>query len=363
MQIIHCLEYDSKFVIGGSVKYAQLLDEGLTDLGYHTKTYSRGAFFVGRKSPNILSPFLYFLPFLLLLLEILVSWNPLVNPKPWIVHHPVMGFLAVFARKHSLSYVCHGPWFSEGQDLKNLSYIDSCISFIRKHAQRFLIFNSCHVFFLSDYMRTEIITSLSLPSSYHSRFSLIPPIVDRPDDHCSPSQSESIGSIYICRRLVERTGVLDFVHKLSRTRLNFRHRIYIAGDGPDKPLIDSCITANNLGNCIMLGFVDDETHRSNFIKSDYMLLPSLCNEGFGLVIVEAIKHSCIPIVSIHSGGGKDWLSRFFPQLIYDGSISGLLRSIDFASRNRLTVLRKLTQQIQSLNSSSAARTIVHTVLS
>ena len=98
----------------------------------------------------------------------------------------------------------------------------------------------------------------------------------------------------------------------------------IAGDGPEREKIKSTISKYRLNNCQLVGFVDKETHKENFTNSDYMVMPSISNEGFGLVLIESINYGCVPILSQGAGGGKEWLEEIFPELIYNGSVEDFL---------------------------------------
>ena len=117
MEFVHCQEYDPGLVIGGSVKYADLLNKGLINIGHSTRTYHRGSIFAGKKDITILASERSNTGIFALLKEVLNSWKPTKSQKIWIVHHPAMGFFSIFARKEKLIYICHGPWSEEARDI------------------------------------------------------------------------------------------------------------------------------------------------------------------------------------------------------------------------------------------------------
>lgn len=359
MEFIHCQEYDPTIVIGGSVKYAELLNMGLIEIGHKTTSYARSSVFVGISNPSIKSKGALsgMVP---LIREVLKSWNPGSPGKNWIVHHPVMGFISLFAKRKRLVYVCHGPWSDEAAEICGKSVIDSIMNASRRRLQRAVINGSSDTFFLSKYMQVQVGRSLNISERQRSCFKLITPIVDSVDKVTYRGDVDNAmtrNGIYICRRLVKRTGVGDFLEKLGLSSHKERLDILIAGDGPEKANIEQIISKYGLTNCRLLGFIDNEDHRQNFLQSSFMLMPSLANEGFGLVLIESISHGCIPIVSQDAGGGRDWMQRIFPQLVYDGTIDGLVSSLEYAELNRGLIQRELAAAIKCMTKEEAAKTI------
>lgn len=338
-----------------------MLDRGLKSIGHRTIVYSRKSVFAGmidgkrrrsaKKSSGLSG----------LILEILSSWSGNKRPKVWLVHHPVMGCLALLARKEKLIYICHGPWAEEAKDLGRDNIITLILYCTRKQLQALLLRKADSVFFLSRFMQRRVITSLGISQGAAEKFGLIPPIVD----HFVENERKMLGmsinridnQIYICRRLVKRTGVKDFVRKLAISPYRKEFNIIIAGDGPEKEGIEMIITKSRLYNCKLVGFASNDDHVSYFLQSEFMVLPSLENEGFGLVIIEAINNDCLPIVSVNAGGGTEWLRGFYPELIYDGSIEGLVSCIQYARSSRATILERLKIEVALFTKEEAAKII------
>ena len=360
MDFIHCKEYDNDSVIGGSVKYAELLDQGLRNIGHKTIVYSRRAIFAGvireksrsnKKSSGGIGR---------LMLQVVTSWSG-KKRKVWIVHHPVMGCLSLLASKEKLIYVCHGPWDEEAKDIGEGKIGYKAANYVRKYIQTLLLMKADSVLFISKYMQRKVLEGQSNIQNIKKKSSLIPPIVEHISDREREMSSIGInrvsGQIYICRRLVERTGVKDFIEKLALSSYCDRFNIIIAGDGPEKVKIELAISESKLHNCKLIGFVSNCEHKNYFLQSEFMVLPSLTNEGFGLVIIEAINNDCLPIVSIYAGGGTDWLRSFYPGLIYNGSIEEMAKCIEYARKHRALILEKLKREIAFLTKEEAARSI------
>ena len=347
-------------MIGGSVKYAELLEEGLRKNGNQIVSYHRSSIYAGRVLNRALGYISTLKGICRLLLGVIKSWFQ-CEPVVWIVHHPVMGSISLLARRRILIYICHGPWAGEALDISRQSLSTKAFNRFRRYVQSILVKQSDIVFFLSEYMKRRIASELNIRTDDLRKFRLIPPIaevnIERLDiidkEECRKVQNR----IYICRRLVKRTGVYDFMEKLAISPYRNTFQIVIAGDGPDRADIEQLIHIHRIKNVKMVGFVDEKNHRLNYLTSNYMLLPSLTNEGFGLVIIEAIHNDCIPIVSVNAGGGAEWMKSACVNLVYDGSIQGVIECISYASRHKAEVLRKLKEEVMTLTKEYAADVI------
>ena len=359
-RFVHCKEYDSSRVIGGSVKYAELLENGLKNNGNQVISYYRSSIYAGRVHSKESGYLNTMQGICRLVLGVIKTWFQ-SEPKVWIVHHPVMGSISLLARRKKLIYICHGPWAGEALDISRQGISNKAINRARRLIQSILVQQSDVVFFLSEYMKARIKTDLKIEMHNFVKYRLIPPIAEissKQPGSVDKNEYRTIqNQIYICRRLVRRTGVYDFLERLAISEYRKTFRIIITGDGPERESIEQLIFRHKLRNVKMDGFVDEKKHRINYLTSEYMLLPSLANEGFGLVIIEAILNDCIPIVSINAGGGAEWMKRTCENLVYDGSIEGMVESISYASNNKAEVLKRLREKVKNLTKEHAADVI------
>lgn len=359
MKIHHCKEYDSTAVIGGSVKYAESINKGLTNCNYNVYEYYRVSRLSGIKSGG--SKYKNDKGFLKLLKEAIKTW---INPKNsksdiWIVHHPTMGLIASLARRKRLLYICHGPWMQEAKDILGNKSITTLQAYLLKltlltrlKGQKILINRADKVFFLSDYMKRGVLDQYPDMKRNADKWVYINPIVGVENNDKDLLKEK--GSIYICRRLVNRTGVLHLIKELAKNKIKFDFTLVIAGDGPERTEIEGTIKNSWLkGKCKMVGFLDEKEHIENYRRSEFMVLPTLKYEGFGLVIVEAIKFNCIPIVSINSGGGYEWISEYDKNLVYDGTERSLFQAINYARDNSKRILKGLNIRIDQLTEENA----------
>ena len=370
-EIMHCVEFDNKLSFGGSIKYAYLLDKGLRQNGFNTIQLKRPPLIAGKIDKNFITGRIYIIFALLkIIFGILKDWIEFTSSKKlWIIHHPFLGFFSLFSRRYSLIYICHGPWYLEAKDILDENFNNNYIKYLqiafRRIIQKVLIIRCDKLFFISSYMRNLVLKDLNLDNSKINRkVKIISPIVDNMNkitekDYKTATHERKKGKIYICRRLVKRTGVTEFVNLWRVSNLSDNNVLEIAGTGPESKNLEKLLTKYQKINCNYRGFLSEEDHIKNYLTSEFMILPSKNYEGFGLVIVEAIKYGCIPIVSNKSGGGAEWLRNICHELIYDGSMKDLENSISWARKqNRNDLMNKLRKEILIMNAREVAKNLI-----
>lgn len=80
--------------------------------------------------------------------------------------------------------------------------------------------------------------------------------------------------------------------------------IIIMGDGPDRQHLQNIIDTNDLKNVRILGWINPNMHidfHAFYKRADVYVAPSVWNEPFGLVLLEAMASSK-PVVTTKSGG-------------------------------------------------------------
>jgi len=127
-------------------------------------------------------------------------------------------------------------------------------------------------------------------------------------------------------RLIERKGVVHFLTEIMpRILANRRDICYlIIGEGPQRELIESRITALHLSDhVVLLGRVDDDTLRAAYHIADLFVMPNIPVqhdiEGFGLVALEAAAAGRYVVASRLDG---------IPEAIVPGENGTLLDPLD-----------------------------------
>ena len=139
-----------------------------------------------------------------------------------------------------------------------------------------------YVITLSTAAQTKLITQYP---ELQSRSSCIYHAIELPAE--SAYQPNELPHIVTAGRLVEKKGFICFINAIALLRdqkLNFK--VTLAGDGPQKDLLQNLITTLNLSNIVSLpGWVSDPI--ALFQSADIVCLPSLI-EPFGLSLAEAM---------------------------------------------------------------------------
>lgn len=129
------------------------------------------------------------------------------------------------------------------------------------------------------------------------------PIYEYQEHFFDPNSIPSDGLNFVMvRRLVKRTGVLEFValfiKMLETNNLQNNAILTIAGDGPEREKIIELIAKSKFEkNISCVGIISEQKKIELFQRADYNIVPTLKLEGFGLVIIEAAICGCKSIVT------------------------------------------------------------------
>ena len=236
-----------------------------------------------------LVPF-FFLGELLALIRLLRKYKFHLIHAHWMIPQGLVAFLARLLIKSAPPMLCT----SHGGDL--FAFQGS----ICKMMKRLIVTNSTAVTVVSDAMRSEII---KLNDNYDKVF-VIPMGVDLQSRFFPPAARVNNGSLLFVGRLVEKKGLRYLIDALPL--ILKRHPkicLRVAGDGPEKDELKS--------QCVKLG-ISDYVHFLGAVKND--LLPTLYQttnvvvfpsviadsgdqEGFGLVLVEALGCECAVVTT------------------------------------------------------------------
>jgi glycosyltransferase involved in cell wall biosynthesis len=110
-------------------------------------------------------------------------------------------------------------------------------------------------------------------------------------------------------RLIERKGVAALLEAFRHVRGG---ELWIAGDGPLRPLVDAASAADP--RLRVLGHLEGDALSDLYASADVLVVPSLY-EPWGLVVHEGLSHG-LPVVTTHEVGAAD-------DLIEDGANGAL----------------------------------------
>ena len=138
----------------------------------------------------------------------------------------------------------------------------------------------------------------------HEKIHVIPMGTDLKSRFVPPETRQNKGSLLFVGRLVEKKGLRYLIDALPL--ILKRHPqvcLRIAGDGPEKGALQ--LQSKRLGisdHVRFLGAVKNESLPALYQKSDVVVFPSVIandgdQEGFGLVLVEALGCECATVVT------------------------------------------------------------------
>ncbi|PLW68330.1 glycosyltransferase family 4 protein [Pseudohalioglobus lutimaris] len=106
-------------------------------------------------------------------------------------------------------------------------------------------------------------------------------------------------SCVICRRLVNRVGVIEFLEALRAIDLDEKVRVTIVGSGPLEDRVRSASTLDE--RVVFLGELTEAERDDVYSDSHFNVVPTLHLEGLGMVIYEGLKFGAIPLVTACDG--------------------------------------------------------------
>jgi glycosyltransferase involved in cell wall biosynthesis len=140
------------------------------------------------------------------------------------------------------------------------------------------------------------------------------------------------GDILFLGRLSKEKGVDFLLRSWAKVR-NANRRLVIAGTGPEESSLKKLASDLSLANVVFTGFLNKEQQASFWSNSSALVVPSIWDEPFGLVVLEAWAKER-PVVAFAKGA--------LPELIQHG-VNGLLAdpfSIDDLAKNIQQVIDK-----------------------
>ncbi len=153
-------------------------------------------------------------------------------------------------------------------------------------------------------------------------------------------RTSSINILYV-GRVDRHKGLSVLIHAFKKAdRENLRLHIAGSGDYMDEARheLEDC------GRVTFHGWVSGSDKREVFSKSDVCVLPSICYEAAGLVILEAYKYG-LPVIGSRIGGIPEMINENETGFLFEpGDESGLALIFQGISKARLVAMASNCQQ-------------------
>jgi glycosyltransferase involved in cell wall biosynthesis len=121
------------------------------------------------------------------------------------------------------------------------------------------------------------------------------------------------------RRFVPRMGLEELLHAVAELSAAQEMRLALVGGGVLEPKLRRLAVALGLGDRVLFaGKVPDDELRDWYRAADLFVLPTLAEEGFGLVTAEALA-SGTPVVGTPIGATPELLKPLDPRLVAEGT--------------------------------------------
>jgi glycosyltransferase involved in cell wall biosynthesis len=219
------------------------------------------------------------------------------SPEPWL-------FIPLW-KIPKVIYTMHGPWHLE-------RVLDNRPTILAKVLSPFLIKKNVLYHFQSNYVYESCCKEI--PRLKNAQYIISPLLIDEANINnelevnnkkYTKILSKNKLNVLLPRRLVNRTGVIEFLNITSGKEFNFLNIIVVGSGYLEKKVRE---INNNHRNMVFLGRLEQNELDILYRKSDLVCMPSLDAEGFGVSILEAIFRNT-PVVYTCGGGMNEFLSK------------------------------------------------------
>jgi len=241
------------------------------------------------------------------------------------VHSIRTGFIALILFKKKCSFFYHGPGFQE-YAVEGASMITKIIIYIIES----LCLSKLNKYFTaSNFFKYRLRENHGIP--LNNIFVIRPALsINREsyllklNEKLKKCRNTNIIKCIICRRLIQRVGILEFIDEFEKIENNQKFEINIVGHGPLSNEIN--LKCRNLKNVIFHGELSNESRDELYSDSLLNIVPSTHLEGLGMVILEGIKHGSMPLVT-NCGGMPEYLNELNVGKVFDDS-KGIVTNLD-----------------------------------
>lgn len=224
------------------------------------------------------------------------------------------------------------------------SYPMSCIAAsILKKTKQLGVWQKLSAYVAVSHRQKELLVQCGLPEE---KIHVIPHFLDVREEIEMPTLRRDV---LFTGRLSEEKGVFPLIQAWEQLKVTDR-TLYIMGDGPLRQSLENYVRNHHIPNITFTGFIPHKEHAEFRLHCGLSIAPSVCEETFGMAVLESWKHKT-PIIVTPCGGlpelinhGKNgWITA-------DSSVKSLVETLQKALGLEQQWEDMGTQGFQTLNS-------------
>ena len=286
---------------------------------YKNTVYGLNRIYIRRISQNPITFFIDFINTLKIITKIKFDIVWVNSAKPWF-------FFKSFIKTNKLIYTFHGPILEE-QKYSNANVIKILLS---KYLYQYLMKGVHLIHYNTTYVKTVVESEFKYlqTKKYLVEEVLVSEnmVFEKYNKILKSRLEKEKFTILIPRRLVNRTGVVNFLQLLLSIDKNLLDKFffYITGNGPQLNEVVSLIS--NFENIKYLGELPEVKFNSLFNNVDAICIPSVAAEGFCLPAKVAFLLNK-PVLHTGQGGLNETLNGFSKSYCFEYDTSSLSSSL------------------------------------
>lgn len=237
------------------------------------------------------------------------------SPEPFLY----LMVLTKLKKVNNVIYTFHGPWYEEYKYASGKENI--LLKYIIKFIEKVIIQYAKTIHFQSNYIFQKINQEHKIKKETKIFNILINPEQYKNKKYLSTNnfiKSDKL-NLFLIRRLTPRTGVLNFVKNIYLLEESLKNEIniIIAGQGEEFKLMEEFIQHNNMNSYVrLLGEIEQDMADDLIQKSDYIVMPSIGAEGFGVTVLESLYQGT-EVLYANNGGMMEFLNNSYPDNMFE----------------------------------------------
>lgn len=182
------------------------------------------------------------------------------------------------------------------------SYPMSCIAAaILSKTKKLGVWKNLTSYVAVSHRQKELLIQCGLPEE---KIHVIPHFLDVKEDIDIPLHRRDV--LYT-GRLSEEKGVFPLIQAWGQLKVTNR-TLHIMGDGPLRQSLEDYVRAHHIANINFTGFIPHEEQAEIRQRCGLSIAPSVCEETFGMAVLESWKHKT-PIIVTPCGGLPELISH------------------------------------------------------